>query len=116
MAEEEKKEVAAVEEQQSQEGMTKQSKGALTAFILSVVGLFFCWSPAGIVAIVLGIVSLATGKKNNPETQQQPFKVFGRIAKPVGIVDIVAGAIASLVWLIVLIVWAVGLAVAAVNA
>ena len=112
MAEEEKKEVVAAE--QPQGGMTEQSKSALTAFILSMVGFLmsFAWLFA-IAGIVLGAIALGKGKRNDPETQQQPFKTFGRIAKPVAIVDIVLGAIMFVVYLVVLIVTVVGAIAAA---
>lgn len=113
--EEEVKEVEVVEEvkqdesqQQNQQPqgkeMTEQSKSALTSFILAAIGflLGFAWlfSVAG---IVLGCISLGKLKGNDPETEQQPYKTFGRVARPVAIVDIVLGAVMFVVYLVILI-------------
>ena len=116
MAEEEKKEVVA-EEPRQESGMTEQSRSALTAFILSIIGFVVAWGPVVSVAgIILGAISLGTGKRNNPETEQQPFRTFGKIAKPVGIVDIIAGAGMTIFWIVYLIVVVIAAAVAAANA
>ena len=62
--------------------MTEQSKSALVSFILACVGACFAFGWwMGIVAVPLGIVSLAFSKKNDPETQDQPYMTFGKIAK-----------------------------------
>lgn len=120
--EEEKKELQAEEvkpEEPAQQsgGMTPQSKGALLSFIFAVVGFgFSCAWIAAFVGTVLGIVSLVLLKKNNPETEKQPFKTFAKIAKPVAIVDIILGAILFVIALIVMIVTAVAAAAAAANA
>jgi hypothetical protein len=117
MAEEEKKEVVAQEEPRQESGMTPQSRSALTAFILSIIGFVVAWGPVVSVAgIILGAISLGTGKKNNPETEQQPFRTFGKIAKPVGIVDIIAGAGMTIFWIVYLIVVVIAAAIAAANA
>ncbi len=113
MEEELQNEVEVVEEpeqqaepqEQPQNGeMTPQSKSALTSFILAAVGflLGFAWlfSVAG---IVLGLISLSKLKGNDPETEQQPYKTFGRVAKPVAIVDIVLGAVMFVVYLVLFI-------------
>ena len=102
MEEEIKNEVEVVEqpqEQQSQqpqnnnEEMDPQSKAALVAFILACVGfcIGFAWL-FSIAAVVVGIIALNKLKGNDPETERQPFRVFGKIAKPLAIVDIVVGA------------------------
>ena len=124
--EEEKKDVQEVEEvkaeepkaeEQQQGGMQPNSKNALIAFILSVVGFGFAWSwYVAIVGVILGIISFAFQKKIQGEVEQQPFKVFGRIAKILALVDIIVGAIMFVVALIVTIVLAVGAAAAAANA
>ena len=124
--EEERKEVEEVkaeevrEEQQpaeQQSGMRPESKNALIAFILSVVGFGFAWSwYVAIVGVVLGIVALAFHKKIDREVEQQPFRVFGKIAKIVAVVDIIVGAIMFVVALIVTIVTLVAAAAAATNA
>lgn len=121
MEEEVKQEVEVVEEKQQQEpaqqpqngDMEPQAKSALTAFILSAVGflLGFAWL-FSISGVVLGLISLKKIKENDPETEQQPFRTFGRIAKPLAIVDIVLGAVAFVLYLVFFIINIV----AAVNA
>ena len=113
--EEEKKDVQEVEEVKAEEkpaeqesGMKPESKNALISFILSAVGLCFAFaSYASIVGCILGIIALVFHKKIDKEVEQQPFRVFGKIAKIVAIVDIICGAISFLVWIIVAIVLAV---------
>ena len=107
--EEEKKEV--VEQPRER---TEQSKSAMTAFILSMIGfvLSFAWL-FSIAGAILGIISLAKGKNNNPETEQQPFRTFGRIAKPFGIIDIILGFGMFVLYLVLLILAIVGAVVAA---
>ena len=116
-AEEVKVEEAPKQEPAQQEGgMKPEAKNALVAFILSTVGLMFAFaSYASIVGCILGIIALVFHKKIDREVEQQPFRVFGKIAKIVGIVDIIAGAVSFLVWLIVGIVLAVGAAAAAAQ-
>ena len=95
-------------------GMKPESKNALIAFILAVVGFgFACAWIAGIVGTVLGIVALQFHKKIDKPVEQQPFKVFEKIAKIVAIVDIILGAVLFVVALIVIIVGAVAAAAAA---
>ena len=126
--EEERKDAQEVEEVKAEEvreeqkpaeqegGMRPESKNALIAFILSVVGFGFAWaSYASIVGCILGIIALVFHKKIDREVEQQPFRVFGKIAKILGIVDIIVGAISFLVWIIVGIVLA-ATAAAAANA
>ena len=118
--EEERKEVEEVkaeevrEEQkpaQQEGGLRPESKNALIAFILSVVGFGFAWSwYVAIVGVVLGIVSLVFHKKIDREVEQQPFRVFGKIAKILGLVDIIVGAIMFVVAIIVTIVTAIAVA------
>ena len=107
--EEEKKELE-VEEVKAEEtpaqqegGMAQNSKFALIAFILAVVGFTFAWGwfATSWIGIGLGIASLILLKKNQPETEQQPFKTFARIAKPVAIADIIIGAVMFVVAIIV---------------
>ena len=127
--EEEKKDVQEVEEVKAEEvrpeekpaeqqgGMQPNSKNALVAFILAVIGFgFSCGWLAAIVGMILGIVSLSFQKKIQGEVEQQPFRVFGKIAKIVAIVDIILGAVLFVVALIVTIVTAVAAAAAAANA
>ena len=127
--EEEKKDVQEVEEVKAEEvraeeaqaeqqgGMQPNSKNALIAFILAVVGFGFAWSwYVAIVGTILGIISLVFQKKIQGEVEQQPFKVFGKIAKILAIVDIIVGAVMFVVALIVTIVLAIGAAAAAANA
>ena len=116
MEEERKEEIVVNEpeqpEQQEQQegGMRPESKKALISFILSIVGFgFACAWYVAIVGVVLGIVSLAL----NRSTEQQPFKTFSKVAKPVAIVDIILGAIMFIVAIIVTIVTVVAAAIAA---
>ena len=116
--EEEKKEVEVEEvkapEEKQEGGMNPQSKSALLSFIFAVVGFgFACGWIVGLVGSIFGIVSLSILKKNEPATEQQPFKTFAKIAKPVAIVDIILGAVMFVVALIVIIVGAVAAAAAA---
>ena len=112
--EEEKKELQAEEvkaEEPKAEGVS--FKPALVSFILAVVGFgVACAWIAGLGGVILGAISLAFNKKNNPPTEQQPFKTFAKIAKPVAIVDIILGAIMFVVALLVIILMAVGAIVA----
>ena len=106
-AEEVKAEEVKEEPAEQQSGMQPNSKAALVSFILAVVGfgVSFAWL-AAIAGIVLGAISLHFNKKNQPETEQQPFRVFAKIAKPVAIVDIILGAVMFVVYLVILIVTA----------
>ena len=122
--EEEKKELE-VEEVKAEEvkeepkhedngGMQPNSKFALISFILAVLAFSFAWGWLGaLVGVGLGIASLIVLKKNVPGTEQQPFKTFAKIAKPVAIASIIIGGIMFLVALIVTI---VGVVVAAGEA
>ena len=115
VVEEAKAEEAKAEEvhEEKQEGLASNSKMALISFILSVVGFGFAWGWfAALVGTGLGIASLCVLKKNEPETEQQPFKTFAKIAKPVAIVDIIAGAVMFLIALIVTIVGVIAAAAA----
>ena len=92
------------QEEQSQD-MTPESKNSLISFILAVVGFGLAWGWLfAIVSVVLGIVSLNFLNQNKKETEQQPYRTFGRIAKPVAIVDIALGAVMFVIYLIVFIV------------
>ena len=89
-------------------GMQPNSKFALISFILAVLAFSFAWGWLGaLVGVGLGIASLIVLKKNVPGTEQQPFKTFAKIAKPVAIASIIIGGIMFLVALIVTIVGAV---------
>ena len=116
--EEVKPEVEDVKEEQQQGGMQPNSKFALISFILCVVGFSFAWGwiATSWIGIGLGIAALIVLKKNNPETEQQPFKTFAKIAKPVAIADIIIGALMFVVALIVTIVQAVLIAAEAAAA
>lgn len=104
---EEVKEEPKQEEQSG--GMQPNSKFALISFILCVVGFSFAWGwiATSWIGIGLGIASLIVLKKNDPATEQQPFKTFAKIAKPVAIADIIIGAIMFVVALTVTIVGAI---------
>ena len=106
-----------VSKEQEGGGMKPESKNALLAFIFAVVGFAFAFaSYASIGGVIFGIVSLVFHKKIDKEVTQQPFRVFGKIAKIVAIVDIICGAISFLIWIIVAIVLAATAAAAAANA
>lgn len=113
--EEEKKEVVQAEEQPQQGGMTPNCKNALAAFIASVVGVCFSagWFIGAIIGIVGGALGLSWLKKINGEVEKQPFRTFGKIAKPVSIVSLVLGILSLIgwfIWLIVIIIAAVAAA------
>ncbi len=114
--EEEKKEVVQAEEQpQQQSGMTPNCKNALAAFIASVVGVCFSagWFIGAIIGIVGGALGLSFLKKIEGEVEKQPFRTFGKIAKPVSIVSLILGILSLIgwfIWLIVVIVAAVAAA------
>ena len=113
--EEEKKEVVQAEEQPQQGGMTPNCKNALAAFIASVVGVCFSagWFIGAIIGIVGGALGLSWLKKINGEVEKQPFRTFGKIAKPVSIVSLILGILSLIgwfIWLIVIIVAAVAAA------
>ncbi len=115
--EEEKKEVVQAEEQPQQGGMTPNCKNALAAFIASVVGVCFSagWFIGAIIGIVGGALGLSWLKKINGEVEKQPFRTFGKIAKPVSIVSLILGILSLIgwfIWLIVVIVAAVAAATA----
>lgn len=119
LAEEEKVEepVAKVEEAPAPADDEQNAKKALTSFILSVVGFVLAWGwiVGGIAGIVLGAISLSMQKKIVGEVTKQPHKVFRKIAKPVAIVDIIAGAIMTVVYSIFFIIWLVGVIVLAAE-
>ena len=110
-----------VEEQPKQEepkkeegGMSQESKNALMAFIFSVVGFGFAWGWwVALIGSALGIVGLVFINKNEKEAEKQPFKTFGKIAKPLAIADIIIGAVMFTTALLVTIITAI---IAAVNA
>ena len=118
MEEERKEEIVVNEpeqpEQKQEGGRSPQSSAALTSFILAMIGFVvsFAWLFA-IAGIILGAISLKKGKGNNPETEQQPFRVFGRIAKPVAIVDIILGIGMFILYLVLFIIAIAGVIVAA---
>lgn len=97
--------IAEPEETSDNTQLDKQSKSALVSFILAVGGFIngFAWL-FSITGVVLGIVALSFLKDNNPETEKQPYRTFGRVAKPVAIVDIVFGSIMFVVYLVTFIV------------
>ena len=117
--EEEKKEVVQAEEQQ-QSGMTPNCKNALAAFIASVVGLAFVfgWFVGAVLGIVGGIIGLVFHKKIQGEVEKQPFRTFAKIAKPLSIGIIIAGAVMLVVWTLVVVIPLIiaGLAAAAEGA
>ena len=95
----------------------KDVKNTLVSFILSVVGFVVSWGwiVGGIAGIVLGAISLSLLKKVQGTVEKQPHRVFGKIAKPVAIVDIIAGAVMTVVYSIFFIIWLVGVIVLAAE-
>lgn len=102
-----------VVEQEQQGGLTPNCKNALIAFILAVVGFF---ASAAVVGFVLGIIALSFLKKIDGEVENQPFKTFAKIAKPVAIVSIILSAAMLVFWIVYIIVVVVLAAVAASEA
>lgn len=84
-------------------------KSALISFILALVG--FAGAGAGFVGAILGIVSLNFNKKAGVVTQK-PHSIFKRIAKPVAIVDIIAGFATTVLYIVLIVVAIVGAIVA----
>lgn len=113
--EEERKEVVQAEEQpQQQSGMTPNCKNALIAFIASVFGVFTAagWFVGAIIGIVGGALGLSFLKKIDGEVEKQPFRTFGKIAKPVSIVSLILGILSFVGWLI----WAIVMILIAAGA
>ena len=92
------------------------NKTSLVAFILGIVGatVWSCWIIGAIASIILGVIAI---KKANAsaDVQKNPYKVFNKIAKILGIVSIIVGAIFVVVWLLysILVLWAAALGIAA---
>lgn len=79
-------------------------KKALVSFILSLVGFALGFAPfVCLGSIVLGIVSLSLHKKSAGVTEK-PHTIFRKIAKPFGIIDIIAGAVMFVVYLLVIVI------------
>ena len=80
-----------------------QNKFCLVTFILAVVGFAaaWMWIIGGIAGIVLGAMALK--RLPNCKSEQNPYRIFNKISKPVAIVDIIAGAIMTVVYTIYLI-------------
>ena len=89
-------------EQPAQQGQD-QNKFCLVTFILAVVGFAaaWMWIVGGIAGIILGAIALK--RLPNCKSEQNPFRIFNKISKPVAIVDIIAGAIMTVVYTIYLI-------------
>ena len=91
-----------------------KAKNALAAFIMSIIAFCLAWEPVGSIAgIILGAIALNKSKAA-AGVVRKPHAVFNKVAKPVAIVSLIAGIVMTIVWFIVLIVYAVGLAAAAV--
>lgn len=98
--------------QQSQD----DNKYSLITFILSMVGLLVCWGwiIGGIAGIILGVMALK--RVPNCKSEQNPYRVFNKISKPVAIVDIVAGIVCTILYSIFFILWIVAAVAAAAAA
>ena len=93
-----------------------QNKYSLVTFILACVGVVVCWGwiVGGIAGIILGAMALK--RLPNCKSEQNPYRIFNKISKPVAIVDIVAGIICTIIYTILFIIWIVGVVVAAASA
>ena len=92
------------EAQPQQSGMNDACKYVLISFILALVGLTVCpmWFLGGIACAVLGVIVLI--RSQTFAADKQPFRTFGKIAKPVAIVDIVFGIISTIAYFIAFII------------
>ena len=92
------------------------NKFSLITFILAVVGFAaaWMWIIGGIAGIILGAISLKRLPNSNPN--RKPFTIFDKISKPVAIVDIIAGAVMTVVYTIYFILAIVAAAAAAAGA
>ena len=116
MEEENREVVEEVREEEPQEsGMTPNCKNALVAFIASVVGFCFVfgWFVGAVIGIVGGILGLVFLKKIEGEIEKQPFRTFAKIAKPLSIGIIIAGAVMLVVWTLVVVIPLIAAAIAA---
>ena len=93
-----------------------QNKYSLVTFILACVGVVVCWGwiVGGIAGIILGAMALK--RLPNCKSEQNPYRIFNKISKPVAIVDIIAGIICTIIYTILFIIWIVGVVVAAASA
>lgn len=91
------------------------NKFSLVTFILACVGFVaaWMWIIGGIAGIILGVMSLKRLPNSNPN--KQPFRTFDKVSKPVAIVDIIAGAIMTVVYTIYFILAIVAAVAAAAN-
>ena len=90
-----------------------KAKNVLVAFILSLIGFGVAWEPViSIAAIILGAIALNKAKLGAGVTRN-PHRVFVKIAKPVAIVDVIAGVVMTIVYIITGIIYLVGIATAA---
>ena len=91
------------------------NKFSLITFIMALVGLAVCFAPVGSVAgVILGALSAKRLKVSNPD--RNPFKVFDKVSKPVSLVDLIAGIVATVCWTIYFAVLAILAIIAAVGA
>ena len=93
-----------------------QNKYSLVTFILACVGVVVCWGwiIGGIAGIVLGAMALK--RVPNCKSEQNPYRVFNKISKPVAIVDIIAGIVCTILYSIFFIIWIVAAIAAAASA
>ena len=92
------------------------NKFSLITFILAVAGFAaaWMWIIGGVAGIILGAISLKRLPNSNPN--RKPFTIFDKISKPVAIVDIIAGAVMTVVYTIYFILAIVAAAAAAAGA
>ncbi len=101
------------EEAQVEEQPIDFNKKALTAFILTVVALTICgFSVVGsLAAIIVGAIGLKTLKVTKGAELDNPYRVFAKIAKPVGIVAVILGAVllaAQIIFAVLAVLFGVG--------
>ena len=101
-------------QQPAQEGQDP-NKFSLITFIMAIIGLAVCFAPVGSIAgIILG--SMASKRLKNSNPNRNPFIVFDKVSKPVSLVDLIAGIVATIGWTIYFAVLAILAIIAAVGA
>ena len=120
--EEEKKEIEVEEEpkeevkaEPAQGGMAESDKFVLISFILAVVAIAVCsgWFVGAVAGLILSIIALGrNGKAISSQATRNPFKVFARLVKPLGIVGLILSILSLIGWTI----WAIVAIVAAIAA
>lgn len=114
MEEENKVVEAEVVSEETQEAPAKEpmnpNKAALIAFILTCVALTLCGIAffGNLAAIICGAIGLNFLKKTKGAELTNPYRVFAKIAKPVGIVSVILGAVLLVVSILLSVLAALG--------